>query len=312
MMPVIPAMPSDTRRMLPQVLQQRDGAMTRQLLLEPGKHGLGMTHASLAGDSTTTMVCGYCSTGCGLRIHLRDGEAIGLTPETNYPVNLGMACPKGWEALRVLDSSDRATTPLVRQPNGEMHPANWGEALNLFTSEFKRIQATYGDDSVAVLSTGQIACEEMALLGVLTRMGMGIKHLDSNTRQCMATAATAYKQSFGFDAPPYTYDDFEQSDCLVFIGANPCIAHPIMWERVLRNPNNPEIIVLDPRRTETAMAATQHLPLLPKSDLTLLYGITQQIIEQGYVDHTFVNNHTYGYDSTLPATHPSPLRKRLD
>ena len=298
-MSVIPELSSDSRRSLPLLLQQRDGAMTRQLLLEPGKHGLGMTHASLAADSTTTMVCGYCSTGCGLRIHVRDGEAIGLTPETNYPVNLGMACPKGWEALRVLDSPDRATTPLIRRSDGQMHAASWDEALKLFTSEFKRIQATYGSESVAVLSTGQIACEEMALLGVLTRMGMGVEHLDSNTRQCMATAATAYKQSFGFDAPPYTYDDFEQSDCLVFIGANPCIAHPIMWERVLRNSHHPEIIVLDPRRTETAMAATQHLQLQPKSDLTLLYGITQQIIEQGFVDQVFVDQHTQGYEELV-------------
>ncbi len=65
---------------------------------------------------------------------------------------------------------------------------------------------------------------------------MGFVHCDSNTRQCMATSHVAYKQSFGFDAPPYTYADFEESDVLVFIGANPCIAHPIMWQRVMRNP----------------------------------------------------------------------------
>ncbi len=284
-------------RELPKILQQRDGELTRQLLLQPGKHGLGMTHDSLAADATTTMVCGYCSTGCGLRIHLRNGEAIGLTPETNYPVNLGMACPKGWEALRVLDSPDRATTPMIRRADGQLHEASWDEALQRFTHEFKKIQQTYGNDSVAVLSTGQIANEEMALLGALAKFGMGIRHLDSNTRQCMATAATAYKQSFGFDAPPYTYDDFEQSDCLVFIGANPCIAHPIMWERVLRNPNHPEILVLDPRRTETAMAATQHLQLNPKSDLALLYAITAEIIAQGYVDYPFVEQHTNDFDA---------------
>ncbi len=284
---------------LREILQRRDGQMTRQLLLHPGKHGLGMTHESLAADTTTTMVCGYCSTGCGLRIHLRDGEAVGLTPETNYPVNMGMACPKGWEALRVLESPDRATTPLIRRADGELHPATWEESLTRFTHEFKKIQQAYGNESVAVLSTGQIATEEMALLGALTKFGMGIKHLDSNTRQCMATAATAYKQSFGFDAPPYTYDDFEQSDCIVFIGANPCIAHPIMWERLLRNPNHPEVIVLDPRRTETAMAATQHLPLKPKSDLVLLYAITSEIISQGYVDYSFVQQHTNHFDELV-------------
>ena len=283
-------------RQLPQLIHARTGKMTRELLLEPGKHGLGMTHSTLAADTTTTAVCGFCATGCGLRLHLRDGEAIGLTPETNYPVNLGMACPKGWEALRVLESDDRATDPLVRKLDGGFEKASWDDALKLFTDRFKSIQAKHGNESVAFLSTGQIASEEMAFLGALAKFGMGMLHGDGNTRQCMATAVTAYKESFGFDAPPFTYDDFEQSDCLVFVGANPCIGHPIMWERVLRNPKSPEIIVLDPRRTETAMAATQHLQLQPKNDLAILYAITNEIIQRGYVDQAFVDQHTTGFD----------------
>ena len=282
---------------LPQVLQRRQGQMTRELVLHPGEHGLGMTHGSMAADVTTTATCGYCSTGCGLRLHVRAGEAVGLTPETSYPVNLGMACPKGWEALRVLDSPERATRPLLRGADGKMHPVEWDEALRTFVTEIRGVQDRHGMDSVAFLSTGQIPSEEMAFLGALTRFGMGIKHGDGNTRQCMATAVSAYKESFGFDAPPYTYDDFEQSDCLVFIGANPCVAHPIMWERVLRNPNDPKIIVIDPRRTETATAATEHLQIRPKNDLALLYAITNVLIERDYVDHDFVAALTEGFDT---------------
>ncbi|PHQ36943.1 molybdopterin oxidoreductase family protein [Rhodopirellula bahusiensis] len=281
---------------LPTLLQRRTGPMTRELILHPGDHGLGMTHDSLAADTTTTATCGYCATGCGLRLHLKDGEAVGLTPETTYPVNLGMACPKGWEALRVLDSPERATQPLLRDDSGKRSPITWDDAFTKFCDGMKKVQAEHGPESIAFLSTGQIACEEMAFLGALARFGMGIRHCDGNTRQCMATAVTAYKESFGFDSPPYTYDDFEQSDCLVFIGANPCIGHPIMWERVLRNPNNPEIIVIDPRRTETAAAATQHLQLRPKNDLALLYAITNELITRDFVDHDFVQNHTQGFD----------------
>jgi anaerobic selenocysteine-containing dehydrogenase len=135
----------------------------------------------------------------------------------------------------------------------------------------------------------------MALLGALAKFGMGMLHGDGNTRQCMATSVVAYKQAFGFDAPPFTYDDFEQSDVLVFVGANPCIAHPIMWERVCKNPHTPQIVVIDPRKTETAMAATQHLPLRPKSDLRLLYGIANLLIERGYVDRGYVERHVTGF-----------------
>ena len=289
---------SDSRTLpapLPQLIQQRDGKMTRELLLHPGEHGLGMTHQSMQADAVTTMPCGFCATGCGLRVHFRDDQAIGLTPETSYPVNVGMACPKGWEALRVLESTDRATKPLLRGEDGKMHAIAWDRAFRTFVERFKSIQDIHGNESVAFLSTGQIPCEEMAFLGALAKFGMGVKHGDGNTRQCMATAVTAYKESFGFDAPPYTYQDFEESDCLVFVGANPCIGHPIMWERVLRNKNNPEIIVLDPRRTETAMSATQHLQLAPKSDLAVLYAITHHIIEAGYVDQEFVDAHVNGF-----------------
>jgi assimilatory nitrate reductase catalytic subunit len=113
----------------------------------------------------------------------------------------------------------------------------------------------------------------------------------------MATGATAYKQSFGFDAPPYTYQDFEESDVLIFVGSNPCIAHPIMWQRVCRNKHRPEIIVVDPRKTETAMAATQHYAIKPKSDLTLLYGLAARLIASGSIDRAYIENHTTGFEN---------------
>ncbi|HEX2047869.1 MAG TPA: molybdopterin oxidoreductase family protein, partial [Acidimicrobiales bacterium] len=138
--------------------------------------------------------------------------------------------------------------------------------------------------------------EEMALLGALAKFGMGMVHGDGNTRQCMATAVVAYKECFGFDAPPYSYADLEASDVVVLWGANPCIAHPILWERICRNPHHPEVVVVDPRVTETAAAATQHYPLLPKSDLTLLYGLAHLLIAWGAVDKDFVEASTDGFE----------------
>ncbi|MCP4787703.1 MAG: molybdopterin-dependent oxidoreductase [Fuerstiella sp.] len=277
------------------LLYSTDGPLTRELLREPGNFGLGQVPAKAKPDGTTDMVCGYCSTGCSLRIHLKDGAATSLTPTTDYPVNLGMACPKGWEALTVLDSPDRATTPLLRDESGRSVPVGWDCAMQTFAKRFKAIQQEHGPHSVAFLGTGQIATEEMAFLGALAKFGMGLLHGDGNTRQCMATSAVAYKQAFGFDAPPYTYSDFEESDVIVLIGSNLCIAHPIMWERVMRNPHSPEIIVVDPRMTETAMNATQHVALSPKSDLTLLYGIARILIENGSVDTDYVADHTNGF-----------------
>ncbi len=266
------------------------GPLTADLVREPAKFGLGQVPSRLVPDATTKAICGFCSTGCGLKIHLKDGEAINLTPDPDYPVNLGTACPKGWEALSVLDAPDRAKMPILHGKE-----VDWDTALRYFCDKMRKILDKHGPEAAAFLSTGQIMFEEMAFLGALAKFGMGIIHGDGNTRQCMATAVAAYKESFGFDAPPFTYADFEESDVLVFIGANPCIAHPIMWQRVLKNRRNPEIIVVDPRTTETAMAATQHYAIKPKSDLTLLYGIAHLIIRDGGLDQSFIEAHTNGF-----------------
>lgn len=285
-----------TFRRLMQLVHAKDGRLTRELHRRSGGFGLGQVPASRVPDATTGLVCGFCSTGCNLTVHLRDGVAVNLSPTADYPVNRGMACPKGWEALAVLDAPDRAVAPLLRDADGRRREVGWDQAMRTMAARFHAIQAEHGPESVAFLSTGQIATEEMALLGAVAKFGMGMIHGDGNTRQCMASAVTAYKQSFGFDAPPYTYADLEESDCIILIGANPCIAHPVLWQRATRNPHSPEIIVIDPRRTETAMAATLHLPARPKSDLTLLYGIARLLIEAGAVDRRFVEDHTTGFD----------------
>src|SRR6187455_871730 len=116
------------------LLRAWDGPLTKDLVQTPGDFGLGKIPARLTPDDTTTMVCGFCSTGCGLNVHLKDGRAINLSADTNYPVNLGMACPKGWEALTPLAAPDRATTPLL---NGEA--ADWDTALQVFCRKFQAI-----------------------------------------------------------------------------------------------------------------------------------------------------------------------------
>ena len=97
------------------LLRTETGPLTRELVRRPGAFGLGQVPERLAPDAVANLVCGFCSTGCGLRAHLRDGEAMNLSPDPDYPVNRGMACPKGWEALAPLAADDRAKTPLKPQ-----------------------------------------------------------------------------------------------------------------------------------------------------------------------------------------------------
>ena len=300
-----------TSTLIERLLTARGGSMTKELVQHPGRFGLGRVPTRLAPTATAKSVCGFCSTGCSLQVHLdAEGQAISLTPDPVHPVNLGMACPKGWEALTPLAATDRATDPLLRNTDsGRLEPTSWEEAMSTFVARFRAVQKNHGPASVAVLSTGQLVTEEMALLGAVAKFGMGVVHLDSNTRQCMATSHVAYKQSFGFDAPPFTYADFEESDALIFIGANPCIAHPIMWQRVMRNRRSPEIVVIDPRQTETAMAATLHVPLRPKSDLVLLYGLARRLIERNAIQRDFIEAHTKGFEDFAAFLEDFPLSR---
>ncbi len=279
-------------------LRQFDGPLTEELCREPSGFGLGQVPRRLKPDAVTTSICGFCATGCSLKLHIQDGQAVNITPDSSYPVNLGMACPKGWEALAPLDAEDRARTPLYRESRkAPLQEISWAEAADIFCRRMRETIDQYGNESVAYLSTGQITTEEMALLGSFAKFGMGLVHGDGNTRQCMATSVVAYKQAFGFDAPPYTYADFEESDTIILAGSNLCVSHPIMWQRVLRNRRNPDIVVIDPRTTETAAQATMHLPLRPKSDLALYYGIAHLLIGEGWVKQAFIEAHTNGYNA---------------
>jgi len=273
------------------VRQPGRGGRASELDRTTGPFGLGQVPSRLHPDATTRLVCGYCSTGCSLDAHLRDGQAVNLTPTRSYPVNEGSACPKGWDALTPLAAPDRAKTPLLHG-----RPVGWDQALSAFVDGFRGLLDEHGPDSVAFLSTGQITSEEMALLGAVAKVGMGFVHGDGNTRQCMATSVSAHKQSYGFDAPPYTYADLEESDVVVLIGSNLAVAHPILWERLQRNPNRPDVVVIDPRRTETAAGATWHVPIAPKGDLALLLGLLHVVIRDELVDTAFVAEHCTGYE----------------
>jgi anaerobic selenocysteine-containing dehydrogenase len=294
------------------LLHRSDGPLTRELRLVEAP-GLGLLPERLAPESTVASVCGFCSTGCALDVHLRAGRAVHLTPSRACVVNRGNACPKGWEALAVLRSGDRAVEPLLRRrPGGPLEPVEWEAAIRAFCDRVRAIQQRYGPQAVAFIGSGQLPTEEIAFLGALAKFGMGMLHGDANTRQCMATSVAAYRQSFGFDAPPYTYGDLEESDAVILVGSNLCIAHPILWERLLRNRRRPEIVIVDPRHTETAVASTRHIALRPKSDLTLFYAVGHILAREGWIDRAFIDEHTAGFGDFLSHLQSFPPRRAAE
>ena len=175
-----------------------------------------------------------------------------------------------------------------------MKEVSWEEGIKVFVDKMTNIQKKYGKESVAYISTGQMTTEDMALLGHVGRNYMGI-HGDGNTRLCMATSVVAHKQSFGFDAPPYTLNDAELSDTIFLIGANPVIAHPVFWGRIRGN-KEAKIITIDPRRSETALNSDIWIDIKPKADLVLMYTLANTLIQNGWIDNKYIEEHTEGFE----------------
>ncbi|MFQ5580112.1 MAG: molybdopterin oxidoreductase family protein [Nitrospiria bacterium] len=243
--------------------------------------------------------CGYCSTGCSLDVGLDDqGLAVTTRGVADSDVNRGKLCLKGIYEFEVFRSQNRGRTPLIRKSLTEPFiETDWDETLNKTASEIQRIQAQYGRDSFAIVSTGQIYTEEFYTLGKLVRAVIGTNNYDGNTTLCMASAVSGYKRSFGSDGPPGCYDDFDQTNCLLAIGSNLPEQHPIIYYRLKEayDRRHFPVIVVDPRVTMFAQMADIHLPVKPGTDLVLLNALAHVILAEGLDDQAYIQAHTRGF-----------------
>ena len=238
--------------------------------------------------------CNLCALACNLDFYVEDGKIEKVAPTVDYSVNKGLCCIKGLNLDKQQTKIKARKAPLLRDENGNMKEISWEEGFKTFAEKMTAIQEKYGKESVAFISTGQMPTEDMALLGHVGRNYMKING-DGNTRLCMATSVVAHKQSFGFDAPPYTLNDAELSDTIIFIGANPVIAHPVFWGRVRKN-TTAKVITIDPRKSETAMNSDIWLDIKPKADLVLLYTLANVLIEKNWIDVDYIEKHSEGFE----------------
>ncbi len=253
--------------------------------------------------------CNYCALDCNLDFYVEDGQIVKTVPTKGYPVNDGFCCIKGLSLDKQQKTVKPNSLPKIRKTDGSFQEVSWEEGFSHVANKLKELQEKYGPESVAGISTGQLTLEEFALFGHVMRNYLKA-NVDGNTRLCMATAVVAHKQSYGFDAPGFTLKDLELSDRIIFIGANPVVAHPILWGRVRNNQvEGHKIIVIDPRKSETAMNADYWYGLKWRSDLLLLYTIAGQLIEKDYLDHKFIVEHTEKFEEFQKFVRPYTLER---
>ncbi len=255
----------------------------------------GHTAASRVPDHWVKTTCGYCSVGCGMKIGVKDNQAVAVRGDEDHPVNFGKLCPKGLAEHQFLAAANRATHPLIKRGK-QFVRATWDEALDEMVARVQAVQAKYGPQSFGVLSTGQLVTEEFYALGKLVQLGFKTNNYDGNTTLCMASAVAGYRRSFGSDGPPGAYEDLETADVVILIGANLADNHPILCQRLKKNPAQ-TLIVVDPRVTKTAMLADVFLPIKPRTDIALINGILHILIEEQLIDREYIALHTNGFEA---------------
>ncbi|KVO98870.1 reductase [Burkholderia ubonensis] len=247
-------------------------------------------------------VCPYCGVGCGMVLHVEDGEVVKVSGDPDHPTNFGRLCTKGSSAHVALRQSGRLEGAFVRRARGDdLVPLPVRDAIGETGRRLRAVLDAHGPDALSFYVSGQMSIEAQYLINKLAKGFVGTNQIESNSRLCMASASSGYKLSLGADGPPGSYEDFDRADLFFVIGANMADCHPILFLRMMdRVKAGAKLIVVDPRRTGTADKADLYLPIRAGADLALINGLLHLLHASGKTDAAFIAEFTEGWDA-MPA-----------
>jgi assimilatory nitrate reductase catalytic subunit len=247
--------------------------------------------------SRTETHCPYCALQCGMTL-VRSAQNTTVEAR-QFPTNRGGLCQKGWTASELLHHPDRLTTPLLRRSEeSPLVPVTWDEALDYIAEAIKRTQVQYGLDAVGVFGGGSLTNEKAYSLGKFARVALRTSQIDYNGRFCMSSAAAASIKAFGIDRGlPFPLADVAHTATVLLVGSNAAeTMPPVMQYFLAQTENGGSSIVVDPRRTPTAAAATLHLQITPGTDVALANGLLYLALKAGYIDESFIATRTNGWE----------------
>jgi ferredoxin-nitrate reductase len=268
-------------------------------------------------------LCPYCGVGCGLEVMSspQSNPANEMKHRTthwkvrgdrDHPSSQGMVCVKGATIAEALDKN-RLLQPMFRQSlDHPFQPITWDEALDHIVNRMQILLRQQGPDAICMYGSGQMQTEDYYIAQKLLKGCLGTNNFDSNSRLCMSSAVSGYVQSLGSDGPPCCYEDVELTDCAFIIGANAAECHPILYNRLQKHHkknSTMKLIVVDPRKTQTAEAADLHLAIQPGTDIDLLNGIAYLLRQWELLNQQFIDDHTSGFEALVQViSHYSPER----
>ncbi len=245
-------------------------------------------------ERTVVTTCAYCGVGCSFKAELKGDQVVRMTPLKAGKANEGHSCVKGRFAYGYATHKDRVLKPMIRKRiEDPWREVTWDEALQHAASEFKRIQAAYGRDSVGAISSSRCTNEEVFVVQKLVRMGFGNNNVDTCARVCHSPTGFGLANTYGTSAGTQDFKSVDKSDVVIVIGANPTDAHPVFASRLKKRLRaGARLIVIDPRRIDLVRSphieADHHLALRPGTNVAVLTAMAHVVVTEGLVDEAFV------------------------
>ncbi|MEI2790330.1 MAG: formate dehydrogenase subunit alpha [Steroidobacteraceae bacterium] len=245
-------------------------------------------------ERAVTTTCAYCGVGCSFEAEVKGEQVVRMVPSRDGRANRGHACVKGRFAYGYATHADRISTPMIRkQATDPWQPVGWDEAFSYAASEFRRIQARYGRESVGGITSSRCTNEEAFLVQKLVRAALGTNNVDTCARVCHSPTGYGLKHTLGESAGTQAFDSVMKCDVIFVIGANPTDGHPVFASRMKRRlREGAKLIVADPRAIDLVHSphvhADFHLPLRPGTNVALINSLAHVVVTAGLVNQAYV------------------------
>ena len=229
--------------------------------------------------------CPYCGVGCGISATVTGERSVLIEGDTTHPANRGRLCSKGTHLGETVGLEGRLLHPMIGRQR-----VTWNSALDEVADRLRACVAEHGPDSVAFYVSGQLLTEDYYVANKLMKGFIGSGNIDTNSRLCMASAVAAHTRAFGEDVVPCSYDDLDEADLILLVGSNTAWCHPVIWQRIekAREQRGTKIVVIDPRRTETADMADLHVRVAPDGDVALFNALLTEMLRRGCLDEAYL------------------------
>lgn len=237
---------------------------------------------------TTLSVCPYCGTGCGIGLRSEGNKVIGVEPVINHPISKGRLCSKGWSSAFATSHEGRVTTPLIREGK-KFREASWNEALSLIHEQFSHYREHHGPQSIGMISYARATNEDNYAIQKFARSVLKTNNIDHCARICHSPSVAGLQQTLGSGAMTNSIGDVSKADVIVVFGCDPTESHSIIGSDIIKAKEaGALLLVVDPRVTRLAKMADVHLQLRLGTNVALLNGLVNIILNRGWENKAFL------------------------